>query len=125
MLVAPGVSFSSRRVRFPVGAFGPALMAPPSVAEASRAVPAEAVSSSRVRDGRFVAADSLFCAASTRVGQVRLARCGTQQGPLPPWSLRDLQRGHTYPFGVGRREPDRHTTTGCEVDAGVPGLIQS
>jgi hypothetical protein len=106
-------------------AFGLVLIAPPSVAEASRAVQAEAVGSSRVRGGRFVAADSLFCAASTRVGQVRLARRGTQRGQLPPWSLRDLQRGHTYPFGVGRREPDRHTTAGCEVDARVPGLIQS
>lgn len=44
---------------------------------------------------------------------------------LPSWSLRDLQRGHTYPLGVGRREPDRHTIAGCQVDARVPGLLQS
>lgn len=98
---------------------------PPSMAEPSGALQAKAVVSSLVRGGRFVAADSLFCAASTRVDQVRLAHRGTQQGPLPPWSLRDLQRGHTYSFGVGRREPDRHATAGCEVAARVPGLIQS
>ncbi|SDZ06951.1 hypothetical protein SAMN04487939_11472 [Lysobacter sp. yr284] len=55
-------------------AFGPVSMAPLSLTEASRAVQAEAVGSSRVQGERFVAADSLFCAASDRVGRVRLVR---------------------------------------------------